>query len=33
MNKILVFGSINMDIVTQTQNLPQKGETVLGDAI
>lgn len=29
-NKIVVIGSINMDLVTQTQAVPRLGETVLG---
>lgn len=28
---ILVIGSMNMDLVVQTSDLPQKGETVVGD--
>ena len=28
--KIVVAGSINMDVVAQTQNHPQPGETVIG---
>src|ERR1035437_4214884 len=31
--KILVVGSINMDIVVDTENLPLKGETVKGKTI
>lgn len=33
MNNILVIGSINMDIVAKTKNLPQIGETVLGESL
>ncbi|SCA93080.1 Ribokinase [Pseudolactococcus piscium] len=31
MNKITVIGSVSMDMVTQTQNIPSGGETVLGE--
>lgn len=31
--KVAVIGSLNMDIVVETQHLPQKGETLLGDRI
>jgi ribokinase len=30
MKPIVVIGSINMDLVCRTQNLPRGGETVLG---
>ena len=30
MSKILVIGSINMDLVSKVENMPQVGETVLG---
>lgn len=33
MNKVLVVGSINMDVVAQTQKLPQKGETIHGSSL
>lgn len=29
-NKIVVFGSLNIDFVIRTQNFPQKGETITG---
>ena len=32
MKKILVVGSLNMDLVVRVQNLPKLGETILGDA-
>lgn len=32
MNKIAVIGSLNMDLITQTDRLPQMGETVSGVA-
>lgn len=30
MNRIVVVGSLNMDLVIQTKRLPQMGETILG---
>lgn len=30
MRKIVVAGSINMDVVVQTDNLPSSGETIFG---
>jgi ribokinase len=33
MNRIVVVGSINMDIIMETNKLPKKGETVLGNNI
>lgn len=32
MNKIVVIGSLNMDLVVQASRLPQGGETILGNA-
>lgn len=32
MKPIVVVGSINMDLVTQTQRMPQPGETVIGNS-
>lgn len=32
MNKIVVLGSLNMDLVVQAQRLPLGGETILGEA-
>lgn len=31
MNKIIVLGSLNMDLVMETSKIPSKGETVIGD--
>ncbi len=33
MGKIVVVGSINMDVVTRTDKMPKPGETVLGDSL
>ena len=33
MNKVVVVGSINMDLVLTTSKLPQIGETIMGEAI
>ncbi|EOH99960.1 ribokinase [Enterococcus haemoperoxidus ATCC BAA-382] len=33
MNKVTVLGSINMDMVMETDRLPKVGETLLGDSI
>ncbi|MEI5993851.1 PfkB family carbohydrate kinase [Candidatus Enterococcus mansonii] len=33
MNKVVVLGSINVDMVMETQKLPRIGETILGNAI
>lgn len=33
MSKIIVAGSINMDVVVQTQNHPRPGETIFGNAL
>lgn len=33
MSKIIVAGSINMDVVVQVQQPPQPGETIFGDAL
>ena len=30
MNKIVVIGSLNMDLVTNTADIPAPGETVIG---
>ena len=30
MNKVIVVGSINMDVITRVARLPQTGETVSG---
>lgn len=32
MNKIVVVGSISMDLVMQTKRIPEEGETIFGDA-
>src|SRR3990167_6769273 len=32
-NQILVAGSINMDLVVEVKELPEKGETVFGETI
>ena len=29
--RVLVVGSVNVDLVVRTERLPQPGETVLGD--
>ncbi len=32
MGKIVVIGSLNMDLVTNTKNMPKMGETIIGDS-